>query len=305
MLEALGLGINEESVCIVGRRVVRVTEEDKTQQARRADQIPLIGNVYSKVLKEQKLVQAPDGGTTRRILAPVTNRGDTIGILELFLPEVSPDALEQVEEAAHALAYIVVTDRRFTKSRGAGWISNPSGGHGALASTGSRARADAFESPAGCFLRTFRRTVPELVLIRLRACPSLRPFHALAAEAFAFPIDPELSAERASAPEGALCGMAVERAFARRVAPGCLTAVCSSEEMAGTEVINEAGGPCAGPPAGAGMRSWCRRPAGWGCTSPNGSARRGRPYRVRRWRRTARARSSAQRRPGSHPLSSR
>ncbi|MGW2826711.1 GAF domain-containing protein, partial [Streptomyces sp. NPDC001443] len=101
-------------VDIVGRRVVRVTEEMDTQQGRRADQIPLVGSVYDEVLRTQQLVQAPDGGRTQRILAPVTNRGDTIGVLELFLPRVTSDVLQQVEEAAHALAYILVTDRRFT-----------------------------------------------------------------------------------------------------------------------------------------------------------------------------------------------
>jgi serine phosphatase RsbU (regulator of sigma subunit) len=44
----------------------------------------------------------------------VTNRGDTIGVLELSLPQVSQEILEEVREAAHALAYIIVTDRRFT-----------------------------------------------------------------------------------------------------------------------------------------------------------------------------------------------
>lgn len=52
--------------------------------------------------------------TAAWVLAPVTNRGDAIGVLELFLTQVTPDVLEQVEEAAHALAYIIVTDRRFT-----------------------------------------------------------------------------------------------------------------------------------------------------------------------------------------------
>ncbi|MGX1541100.1 PP2C family protein-serine/threonine phosphatase [Streptomyces adustus] len=99
---------------VMGHRVVRVTEETDTQQGQRADQIPLAGSVYDEVLRSQKLVQVPDGGRMQRILAPVSNRGDTIGILELFLPRVSPDILEQVEEAAHALAYILVTDRRFT-----------------------------------------------------------------------------------------------------------------------------------------------------------------------------------------------
>ncbi|MFE5258630.1 PP2C family protein-serine/threonine phosphatase [Streptomyces coelicoflavus] len=101
-------------VDIAGRRLVRVTEEVSTQQGRRADQIPLTGSVYDEVLRSQKLVQASEGARGVRVLAPVSNRGDTIGIMELFLPLVTQSALEQVEEAAHALAYIIVTDRRFT-----------------------------------------------------------------------------------------------------------------------------------------------------------------------------------------------
>ncbi|MYU06097.1 SpoIIE family protein phosphatase [Streptomyces sp. SID8366] len=101
-------------VDIAGRKMVRVTEEVAMQQGRRADQIPLAGSVYDEVLRSQKLVQMADGGSGQRVLAPVTNRGDAIGVLELFLPHVTPDVLEQVEEAAHALAYILVTDRRFT-----------------------------------------------------------------------------------------------------------------------------------------------------------------------------------------------
>src|SRR5207245_2169206 len=50
----------------------------------------------------------------KRVFAPVTNRGDTIGVLELSLPHVSQEILHEVGEAAHALAYIIVTDRRFT-----------------------------------------------------------------------------------------------------------------------------------------------------------------------------------------------
>ncbi|MEV7204062.1 PP2C family protein-serine/threonine phosphatase [Streptomyces griseoluteus] len=101
-------------VDLVGRRVVRVTEETTIQQGRHADQTPLAGSVYDEVLRTQKLVRVVDGGEGQRLLAPVTNRGDTIGVLEVWLPDVTEDVLEQVEEAAHAMAYIVVTDRRFT-----------------------------------------------------------------------------------------------------------------------------------------------------------------------------------------------
>lgn len=101
-------------VDMVGRRVVRITEEAATERARRADQIPLAGSVYDEVLRTQRLVRVPDEEAGQQVLAPVTNRGDAIGVLELFLPRVTPEVLEQIEEAAHALAYIIVTDRRFT-----------------------------------------------------------------------------------------------------------------------------------------------------------------------------------------------
>ncbi|MEU7381053.1 MULTISPECIES: PP2C family protein-serine/threonine phosphatase [unclassified Streptomyces] len=101
-------------VDIVGQKVVRVSEEAATQQGRRADQIDLPGSVYDEVLRSQKLVQVTEGERGQWVMAPVTNRGDTIGVLELFLPDFTQDMLEQVEEAAHALAYIVVADRRFT-----------------------------------------------------------------------------------------------------------------------------------------------------------------------------------------------
>ncbi len=101
-------------VDVVGRTLVRVTEEVAVQQARRADQIPLAGSIYDQVLRTQQVTEAKNGGHGQRVLAPVTHRGDTIGVLELFLPHTDEQALALVEEAAHALAYIVVTDRRFT-----------------------------------------------------------------------------------------------------------------------------------------------------------------------------------------------
>ncbi|MGW0903201.1 PP2C family protein-serine/threonine phosphatase [Streptomyces sp. NPDC002853] len=101
-------------VDIVGRQMVRVSEEGDARQENHAEQIPLAGSDYEKVLRTQKLVQSPGGSRGQHVIAPVTNRGDTIGVLELFLPDVTQHVLEQVEETAHALAYIVVTDRRFT-----------------------------------------------------------------------------------------------------------------------------------------------------------------------------------------------
>jgi serine phosphatase RsbU (regulator of sigma subunit) len=50
-----------------------------------------------------------------RVFAPVTNRGEAIGVLELRLPETPDDqTLAEVALAAHALAYVVIANRRFT-----------------------------------------------------------------------------------------------------------------------------------------------------------------------------------------------
>ncbi len=102
-------------VDIVGRRLLRVHDTAAEPGQQPAEQVPLAGSsVYDDVLRSQVLVVATDGQDGYRVLAPVTNRGDTIGVLELFLAQAPPEVRLQVQEAAHALAYIIVTDRRFT-----------------------------------------------------------------------------------------------------------------------------------------------------------------------------------------------
>ncbi len=101
-------------VDVVGRRLLRVNEGKTTREERSTDQVLLDGSVYDEVLRTQKVLLAPEDTQGQRVLAPVTNRGDAIGVLELYLTYVTQDVLEQVEEVAHALAYIIVTDRRFT-----------------------------------------------------------------------------------------------------------------------------------------------------------------------------------------------
>ncbi|WP_033818807.1 PP2C family protein-serine/threonine phosphatase [Kitasatospora sp. MBT63] len=102
-------------VDVVGRRLLRVHDTETAYHEDRAAQVPLAGRtVYDEVLSSQRPVLEPEHGQGRRVLAPVTNRGDTIGVLELFLPHVTANVLDEVQDAAHALAYIIVTDRRFT-----------------------------------------------------------------------------------------------------------------------------------------------------------------------------------------------
>lgn len=60
-----------------------------------------------------------DGGAKRaghwRVLAPVTERGEAIGLLELFLPN-EPDAetVAEIAQLAHVLAFVVIANRRHT-----------------------------------------------------------------------------------------------------------------------------------------------------------------------------------------------
>src|SRR5205085_11525281 len=50
-----------------------------------------------------------------RVIAPVTNRGEAVGVLELRLPGAPDDGtLADVALAAHAFAYVIIANRRYT-----------------------------------------------------------------------------------------------------------------------------------------------------------------------------------------------
>jgi serine phosphatase RsbU (regulator of sigma subunit) len=81
-----------------------------------AERVPLEGTPQGRALSRQSVeVDRSDGSGVVRLHAPVTNRGEAIGVLELVLAE-APDeeTLSDVALAAHALAYVVVANRRFT-----------------------------------------------------------------------------------------------------------------------------------------------------------------------------------------------
>ena len=99
---------------ISGQQVVRINDESTTETGDRGDRFPLAGSIYQRVLRTQELIQDSGGGHGQRVLAPVTNHGDTLGVLDLTLLYVTAEILDEIREAAHALAYIIVTDRRFT-----------------------------------------------------------------------------------------------------------------------------------------------------------------------------------------------
>ncbi|MFJ8542437.1 PP2C family protein-serine/threonine phosphatase [Streptomyces sp. NPDC093586] len=101
-------------VDLIGQRLVRLPATVDGGLPARTEPIDLQGSVYDSVLRSQRRRVEPDGQGGQRVITPVTNRGDCIGVLEVILQHADDTVLRQVGEAAHALAYIVVTDRRFT-----------------------------------------------------------------------------------------------------------------------------------------------------------------------------------------------
>ena len=81
---------------------------------RSRETVQLADTVYERVLRTQQ-VDVHGMGDGARLILPVTDRGDAIGVLELILPRY-PDAqvVADVAAAAHALSYVVVANRRHT-----------------------------------------------------------------------------------------------------------------------------------------------------------------------------------------------
>ena len=78
------------------------------------ESVTLDDSVHDRALRTQEQHVEPHRGGWR-VLVPVTERGDAMGILELTVPQ-TPDAdtLEYLRSAAHALAYTLIASRRHT-----------------------------------------------------------------------------------------------------------------------------------------------------------------------------------------------
>lgn len=101
-----------------GRSLIRLGHAGRaatrTQGRETADRVPLAGTSHGRVLGSQA-VEVENVADGCRVVAPVSNRGEAIGVLEVHLPQ-TPDeqCLADICLAAHALAYIVIANRRFT-----------------------------------------------------------------------------------------------------------------------------------------------------------------------------------------------
>lgn len=80
----------------------------------RGESVPLEGSIYEAAMFEQSTAtfRHRDRWT---VLAPVTERGDAIGLLEVSLEDEPETAVvDSVAAAAHALAYVLIASRRHT-----------------------------------------------------------------------------------------------------------------------------------------------------------------------------------------------
>jgi serine phosphatase RsbU (regulator of sigma subunit) len=79
-----------------------------------ADRVALAGTPHGRALSGQSVeVVSDEDGTW--VYAPVTSRGEAVGVLELRLAEAPGERIvADVARAAHAFAYIVIANRRYT-----------------------------------------------------------------------------------------------------------------------------------------------------------------------------------------------
>ena len=76
--------------------------------------VPFDGGPSEEALRTQA-VQVVGGDAGWTVLAPVTERGEVIGLLEIDLKtEPAPQAVAEIARTAHALAFVVIANRRHT-----------------------------------------------------------------------------------------------------------------------------------------------------------------------------------------------
>src|SRR5438874_1674799 len=121
-LLASALGARELSFLISdfsGQALVRLgsagsATATRTQGQESGERISLTGSPQGRALAAQTVEHETTAAGTR-LFAPVTNRGEAMGVLELALDEPPDDQMvADVALAAHAFAYVIIANRRFT-----------------------------------------------------------------------------------------------------------------------------------------------------------------------------------------------
>jgi serine phosphatase RsbU (regulator of sigma subunit) len=117
---AEAIGAREVSFLIAdfsGQSLIRLGHsggEGRLQGKETAERVPLAGTPHGRALAAQAVeVIADDSGA--RLFAPVTSRGEAVGVLELGLEDFPLEqTVADVALAGHFLAYVVIANRRYT-----------------------------------------------------------------------------------------------------------------------------------------------------------------------------------------------
>jgi serine phosphatase RsbU (regulator of sigma subunit) len=102
---------------VTHRAVVRFAGSDANAARVRQENgdvpvVPLRGTVYEQVLRRQRTVRI-DEGAGERVLVPVTESGDALGVIDLHLPREADELVfADIAAVAEALARVVVASRR-------------------------------------------------------------------------------------------------------------------------------------------------------------------------------------------------
>jgi hypothetical protein len=119
---AEAIGAREVSFLIAdfsGRSLIRLGHSGgegslRLQGEETAERVSLVGTPHGRALAAQTVeVVAEDRGA--RLFAPVTSRGEAVGVLELGLDDVPVDqTVADVALAGHFFAYVIIANRRYT-----------------------------------------------------------------------------------------------------------------------------------------------------------------------------------------------
>lgn len=106
-------------------RLTRAPHAGPAAQRPAQERVSIADSLQGLALRTQQVQHAPaDDGVW--LYAPVTQRGETVGVLELLLADPAGDAVVRaVSQAAHALAFVVIADRRYSDLYEWGQRSSP------------------------------------------------------------------------------------------------------------------------------------------------------------------------------------
>ncbi len=119
---AEAIGAREVSFLIAdfsGRSLIRLGHSGgvgalRLQGKETAERVSLVGTPHGRALAAQAVEVVVEDGSSR-LLAPVTSRGEAVGVLELALEGLpTAQTVADVALAAHFLAYVVIANRRYT-----------------------------------------------------------------------------------------------------------------------------------------------------------------------------------------------